>query len=361
VSEVRIEFLETSAGFQVESVPLSHVSVEVGHLYMEDLVAGESAVQRTFAAAGPWVRAARTPQAVGCEKKAVRLSTCFLIDDYFSRFASPDEVIPMVLAAAKREDLEIDYLARESACVIAAGGSAGGASPASLTLGSLVTEPAPGTTGGRPPLTETGWLTNGQRSPSTARDEAMTRRGSWQPPRENARRRHSIFVDVELWDEHDGQRTWSCPMLAAVWQLMRLGLLRDRGRAVVTPQDWTDPLFPDSWDEFPPVVRLNPRATAFSAYTTLSVLSPRFLPVELAVRTILSQFAPDPAVFADATSRAGRDAMPLPAELVDRIRYVFATPGVTDPALTAPVTRRSSDRGQRRPTTARTAPPAREP
>ena len=326
MSEVSTEFRETSAEFKVSAVPLSHVSVEVGHLYMEDLMAGESAVRRTFAAAAPWVLAARVPQAVGCEKKAVRLSTCFLIDDYFSRFSSPAEVIPMVLAAAKKEDLEIDYLARESACA-----SAGGVSPASLTLGSLVTEPTPGTTGSRPPLTETGWLTNGERSPSTARDEAMTRRSPWQPPRENARRRHSIFVDVELWDEHDGQRTWSCPMLAAVWQLMRLGLLRDQGRAVVTPQDWTEP-FPDSWDELPPVVRLNPRASAFAAYTTLSVLSPRFLPVELAVRTILSQFACDATVSAEATGRAARDGMRVPAEVVDRIRYVFAAPGETDPA-----------------------------
>jgi hypothetical protein len=332
VSEVSTEFLETSAEFKVSAVPLSHVSVEVGHLYMEDLAEGEGAVQRTFAAVAPWVRAARVPQAVGCEKKAVRLSTCFLIDDYFSRFSTPAEVIPMVLAAAKKEDLEIDYLARESACA-----GAGGVSPASLTLGSLVTEPAPGTTGGRPPLTETGWLTNGERSPSTSRDEAMARRAPWRPPRENARRRHSIFVDVELWDELDGQRTWSCPMLAAVWQLMRLGLLRDQGRAVVTPQDWTEPLFPDSWDELPPVVRLNPRASAFAAYTTLSVLSPRFLPVELAVRTILSQFAGDATVFAEAANRAARDRMPLPAELVDRIRYVFAAPGETDPALTRPV------------------------
>jgi hypothetical protein len=327
VSEVRTEFLETSAEFKVESLPLSHVSVEVGHLYMEDLAEGESAVRRTFAAAAPWVRAARTPQAIGCAKKSVRLSTCFLIDDYFSRFSSPAEVIPMVLAAAKREDLVIDYLARESACA-----SAGGVSPASLTLGSLVTEPPPGTTGGRPPLTETGWLTNGQRSPGTSRGEAMAKRAPWQPPRESARRRHSIFVDVELWDELDGLRTWSCPMLAAVWQLMRLGLLRDEGRAVVTPQDWADPLFPDSWDDFPPVIRLNPQAAAFAAYTTLSVLSPRFLPVELAVRTILSQFACDGAIFAGVTARAARDAMPLPAELVDRIRYVFAAPGETDPA-----------------------------
>ena len=327
MSEVRTEFLETSAVFKVDSLPLSHVSVEVGHLYMEDLAGGESAVRRALAAAAPWVRVARTPEAIGCEKKSVRLSTCFLIDDYFSRFSSPAEVIPMVLAAAEREDLRIDYLARESACA-----SADGVSPARLALGSLVTEPAPGTTGARPPLTETGWLTNGQRSPSTARDEAMTRRAPWQPPRESARRRHSIFVDVELWDEHDGQRTWSCPMLAAVWQLMRLGLLRDQGRAVVTPEDWPDPLFPDRWDDLPPVVQLNPRAAPFSAYTTLSVLPPRFLSVELAVRTILSQFDCDAMVSAEAADRAARDAMPLAAELVDRIRYVFAGPGGSDPA-----------------------------
>ena len=61
-------------------------------------------------------------------------------------------------------------------------------------------------------------------------------------------------------------------------------------------------------------------------------MSPRFLPVELAVRTILSQFACDSGILAEATDRAARDAMQLPAELVDRIRYVFAAPGDTDPA-----------------------------
>jgi hypothetical protein len=327
VSEVKTTFLESSADFRVESLPLSHVSVEVGHLYMEDLIGGPAAVRRTFAAAAPWIRAAQTPQAVGYEKKSVRVSTCFLIDDYFSQFSTPAAVIPMVLAAAEREGVQIDYLARESACA-----TADGMSPAALTLGSLVTEPVPGTTGGRPPLTETGWLTNGQRSPSTARAEAMTRRVPWTPPLESARRRHSIFVDVELWDERDGDRTWSCSMLAAVWQLIRLGLLRDQGRPVVAPQEWTDSTFPDNWNDLPAVIRLNPKAAAFAAYTTLSVLSPRFLQVELAVRTILSQFACDRSIFSEATYRASRDAMRLPAELVDRIRYVFATPGETDPA-----------------------------
>ncbi len=130
MSEVKTEFLESSADFKLESLPLSHVSVEIGHLYMEDFVDGEGAVRRTFAAAAPWVRAAQAPRAIGCEKKSVRLSTCFLIDDYFSRFSSPAAVIPMVLAAAEREELQIDYLARESACA-----DAGGISPASLTLG----------------------------------------------------------------------------------------------------------------------------------------------------------------------------------------------------------------------------------
>jgi len=327
VSEVKTEFLESSADFKVESLPLSHVSVEVGHLYMEDLIGGPGVVRRTFAAAAPWVRTAQTPQAVGCEKKSVRVSTCFLIDDYFSRFSTPASVIPLVLAAAEREGVQIDYLARESACA-----GANGISPADLTLGRLVTEPVAGTTGGRPPLTETGWLTNGQRSPSTSRGEAMAKRAPWQPPRESSRRRHSIFVDVELWDERDGDRIWSCPMLAAVWQLIRLGLLRDQGRPVVVPQDWFEPRFPENWDDLPAVIRLNAKAAAFAAYTTLSLLSPRFLQVELAVRTILSQFSCDINVFAEATGRATRDAMQLPDELVDRIRYVFAAPGDTDPA-----------------------------
>jgi hypothetical protein len=326
VSEVRIEFLESSADLKAESLPLSHVSVELGHLYMEDLADGQNLLKNTFAAVAPWVRAAQTPQAIGCGKPTVRLSTCFLVDDYHRRFSSPAEVIPMVMSAAESEGLRIDYLARESACA-----QTKGSQPASLVLGRLITEPVAGTTGSRPPVTETGWLTNGQRSPNTTRGEAMTKRSPWQPPLESARRRHSIFVDIELWDDREGHRRWSCPMLAAVWQLLRLGLLREHGRPVVVPRPWTG-AWPDSWDEIPPITQLNSNASAFAAYTTLSVLSPRFLPVELAVRTILSQFAGDLPVLAEAQARAKRDGMHLPGQLADRIRYVFAAPGETDPA-----------------------------
>ena len=115
----------------------------------------------------------------------------------------------MVLAAAEREGLEIDYLARESACA-----DADGISPATLTLGSLVTEPVPGATGGRPPLTETGWLTNGQRSPST-----LTGRGDDQARVVAAAAGERATTALYLHrrralDEPDGRRTWSCPMLA---------------------------------------------------------------------------------------------------------------------------------------------------
>jgi hypothetical protein len=96
VSEVRTEFLESSADVKVDSLPLSHASVEIGHLYMDDLAGGESAIARAFAAAAPWVRAAQAPRSIGCDKESARVSTCFLIDDYFSRFSAPAAVIPMV-------------------------------------------------------------------------------------------------------------------------------------------------------------------------------------------------------------------------------------------------------------------------
>src|SRR5690606_34192407 len=113
---------------------------------------------------------------------------------------------------------------------------------------------------------------------------------TWQPPLENAADRHSIFLDVQLWDEANGRRTWSCPFLAAVWQLLRLGMLRNMGERVAVPRTHDDG-YPEDWDRLAPVVKLNPNAAPFSAYRTLSILSPRFLGIEHAVRTILSQVA----------------------------------------------------------------------
>ena len=74
-----------------------------------------------------------------------------------------------------------------------------------------------------------------------------------------------------------------------------------------------------------------PAARPFTAYTTVSLLASRFLPVEAAVRTILDQFAADPRVLAEIDDRARRERVMLPREIVDRIRYTFASPGRADP------------------------------
>jgi hypothetical protein len=288
---------------------------------MEDFKAGPDAVQKNFAAVAPWARTAVQPETLGVSG-SVRASTCFLIDDYFSQFLTPAEVIPQVLEAAKNVGLQIDYLALESSCALASG-----IEPARLVLGRLVTEPSEGTTGDRPPVADTGWLSNGDLFPGqlTGYHAMAFDRGNphWEPPRESSARRHSIYVDVELWTDADGTRTWSCPMLAAVWQLLRLGLLRHEGGPAVTPTDWAGS-WPDSWDEMPAITRLHSSAAPFAAYSTVSVLSPRFLPVELAVRTILGQFMGEPSVLEQVSRRAGGERFFLPDELVDRIRYVFA-------------------------------------
>jgi hypothetical protein len=322
---VRGEFLQSSARPKLRSVPLSHLSIELGHLYLEDFQAGPERVERLLADVAPWARAAAS--SVRVPRGKPRVSTCFLVDDYFSQLTGPDEVVPQVLAAAERAGLTIDYLARESACARVTG-PAGDVSPAELLVSQLVPEPEPGTNGGRPPAQQSGWLANGRRSPSPTASAMEVR--AWQPPEQNAKRRHSVFVDVELWDDAGSRRTWSCPLLAAAWQLLRLGLLRHGGSPLVEeaepPETW-----PATWSALPAVVKLNRTAAPFAAYSTVSILSPRFLPVELAVRTILGQTRLDPAVAAQLAERAGAEGVELAEETVDRIGYVFAGAGVVDP------------------------------
>jgi hypothetical protein len=316
-------FHETSAEHRVESVPFAHLSIELGHLYMEEFAAGPEALRRNFRKVAPWAAAARQACAMSVPNKQPRISTCFLIDDYFSRFGSPREVIPQLVDAAREADLEIDYVGRESACA-----QADGVSLAALVQGRLVDEPPPGTTGKRPPVTQSGWLCNGERSASSisTQAEAMSQITPWRPPAENAAERHSIFIDTELWkDRSDGSRLWSCPFLAAVWQLLRLGLIRDTGRAVAQPKLWTAERgeLPKDWDELPPIVKLNPTAPSFTAYSTYTVLAGSFLPVEHAVRTILSQVAIEDAVAQQVFDRARGDRLTLPIAPVDRIGYAF--------------------------------------
>ncbi|MFD6326754.1 SCO2522 family protein [Streptomyces sp. NPDC058442] len=314
-------FRETTAEPRTQAVPLSHLSLELGHLYMEDFEAGPEHLREHFARVRPWAEAARAAAAAATGGRRPRISTCFLIDDYFTRFAGPAEVVPMLLAEADRAGLAVDYLARESGCAVA-----GKVQVAEAVAGRLVEEPPPGSYGLRPPATQTGWLANGARSPAVRAPQAMKRATVWQPPKETAARRHSVFLDVELWsDAPDGQRTWSCPFLAAVWQLVRLGLLRTEGEAVLEPQPHTASGFPEAWDELPPLIRLDPRADPFAAYRTCSVMPNRFQPVEHAVRVILDQTEVDPEALRQVARRSAGEKVAVPDSVADRLSYVFYT------------------------------------
>jgi hypothetical protein len=325
VTAVRGEFSERSAQPRVRALPLSHLSLELGHLYMEDIAAGPGRLDAIFTEVAPWARAARA--AVRAARP--RVSNCFLIDDYFSDLIGPDQVVPQIIAAAEQAEVPLDYLVREAGCAWT-DGPAGRVSPAELLVARLVEEPEPGTTGWRPSAAESGWLSNGRRSPAPAGDRAAMDVQDWAPPLQNSARRHSIFVDVQLWDDLGGRRTWSCPLLAATWQAMRLGLLRHNGEPVVEaadpPTEW-----PTSWSQLPTVVKLNPKAPPFAAYSSTSILSARFLPVELAVRTILGQVWTDETVAAQISERSRAEKLMLPAEPLDRIRYVFAGDTAVDP------------------------------
>lgn len=327
MTSVKGEFLERSAQPRTRALPLSHLSLELGHLYMEDVAAGSERLRAIFADVVPWARAART--AVESQSARPRVSTCFLVDDYFSDLIGPDQVVPEIIAAAKDAGVPIDYLVREAGCAWTAG-PAGELSPAELLMSRLVEEPEPGTTGWRPSAAQSGWLSNGRRSPGPAEDRAAMDVRHWAPPLQNAARRHSIFVDVQLWDDQGSRRTWSCPLLAATWQTLRLGLLRHKGQPVVEAAE-PPPEWPRTWSQLPTIVRLEPKAAPFAAYASTSILSSRFLPIELAVRTILGQVRTDPEVAEQIRERSQAEDLQLPAEPLDRIRYVFAGEALADP------------------------------
>lgn len=310
-------FQEADSEPRMRSVPLSHLSIEVGHLYFEDFRAGPQRLQALFRDLRPWLDTARDIFARGLPVRTPRISTCFLLDDYFGPSKPPSSVIPDLLEAATAAGVRIDYLAREAGCA-----QTDDVPLASLVEQLIVDDPPPHTNGARPPVTESGWLCNGRRSPGVPAPAMETSAGGWQAPSQNAANRHSVFVDVEVWNEGSHGRVWSCAFLAAVWQLVRLGLLRHRGEVVCAPRTWDGPL-PDDWEDLPTVMKVNPSAAHFNAYRSLSILPKRFLTTEYAVRTILDQVAIDGAVVAEVLERSGKEGLNLPPEATARMDYIF--------------------------------------
>ncbi|PRY37820.1 SCO2522 family protein [Umezawaea tangerina] len=321
-------YTEATAKPEPRHVALSHLSVEVGHFYMEDLADGDERIRTQFRKVLPWLEATRTALAADLDGVVKpRLSTCFLIDDYFRTDTSPDEIVDRLLGIADEFGITIDYLAREAGCF-----EADRVPLAELTAAMLLPEPPVGTTGARPPVQDSGWLCNGERAPDTnSGNQAMMPVTDWEPPVEFGKRNHSIFLDVELWKDRtervDGRlverRQWSCPFLASVWQLLRLGALRYEGEPVAQPQRWTGDSWPKRWSDLPAVVQLTQNPAPFAAYRTTSILPQSYLGIEHAVRVILDHLDIDKSVTDKTVERALREGVRLPEQLSSRVSHIF--------------------------------------
>ncbi|MGY0236892.1 SCO2522 family protein [Longispora urticae] len=309
-ADVKVRFEQSEARGRVEAEPLSHVSIDLGRPARAHGPIGPDALRRHLTQAVPWVSAAR-------QGSRVRVSTCYLVDDYLKDVPSPLDYLPALLDAARECGLGLDYVARTSALA-----HSSGLSPAQLLVGRLVAEPLPGDVGARPPLEVTGWLTNGRRSVDLPPGETAGR-GAWNPPSQTSAVDHSIFADIQLWgDAQDGQRPWSAALLVAVWQALRLGALRDHGRVGLRPQPW-DGGWPERWADLPPIVKLTPNAAPFAAYRSLSITNFAGTQTAFAVRTILDQLMVDEEVSGQVLDRAAREGITLSASLIERISYVL--------------------------------------
>ncbi|UGT40575.1 SCO2522 family protein [Nocardia yamanashiensis] len=333
------DYSELETRDRIAGQALSHLSVEVGHFYMDELAGHADRVEAQLRQVAPLVAA--FTGAAGTEFGAkARVSTCFLVDDYFSQGRSiageqdtdPRVVLGRLLELAERTGVRIDYLVREAACAVTPVFAAGEPTGTSILLADMmaariVDEPAPNTNGRRPPTADTGWLCNGRRSPESGSFNAM-RKDSWQPPEEFNARNHSIFLDVQLWsDDHQqsgSRRVWSCPFLACIWQLLRLGMIRYEGAVIAEPVQWNG-TWPGEWAELPAVVQLNPRARPFAAYRALSILPNHYLGIEHAVRVILEHLQLDDQVYNQLTDRGlhERPEVRVPREVTRRLRYAF--------------------------------------
>lgn len=329
-------YTEATEHARVSALPLSHLSIEVGHFYMDDLTEGVGRIRAQFRRIAPLVRAL-TDAAEYDFGPNPRVSTCFLIDDYFRRDTVPARILGDLLDTAEECGLRIDYLAREAGCWEVPEVVRNGVvripriELAEHVRGMIVPEPPMGHNGTRPPVDESGWLCNGTRGTIDEPGQAMHPDEPYEFPEEFGRREHSIFLDVEMWNRERRRRSeigvkYSCPYLASIWQLVRLGMLRYEGRPVIEPQPWSGEAWDDSWWDMPSVVQLNPSAKPFAAYQSLSILPQRYVGIEHAVRTILDHIKLDDEVVDQVVARGELEGVSVSRRAAERLSH-YLLPG----------------------------------
>jgi hypothetical protein len=276
-----------------------------------------------------------------------RVSKSILVDDYFGDPRVRERQAEAVLDACEERGVVIDHVVYESSCVAVA----------KLVVDRIADDPRPGdgaatavvipeSAASRDPA----WLSsNGRRR--LAPGQAKPQRGSAsllsrvsgsargndevedvqpEPHRgtKAIRGYHDINVEVQLYDGEvmngAGTGKWSCPLLAAAWQLLRLGVLQDEDG---------NPLSPEFARLDHAALRGDPEP--FTARATLSLLTPAMLQVEYAVRLILGRLElPQESV--RQLRQSHEDERRRPADLVlERIAYGFVPIGYPREAASA--------------------------
>lgn len=288
------------------------LSLEYAHLYLRQVT--EETAHEAVATTKRWVE----PLLERYASRGLCVTKAVMIDDYFTRETHVvEEKTNLILDACEQAEFEPDFIVYEGGC----------AETVERMMARLVPEPrrGDGSAEGTGSTLREEWLSNGKppRAAEAAQDEvsllstrpAAALAGSpVSPVHDGSSGPHSLHLDIELFRVNEGERLYACPTLAAWWQLIRLGMLRDRGGSPTVPART--------------IVR-NPDVP-FPAQRTLTVLSPRFLEVEHAVRTILGQVNPPPEWLGNL--RLGRDE-PDVGEPAKRIAYLFLPEGFDPPRL----------------------------
>lgn len=324
---------------RIEQVPLSHLSLEVGHFSVPQIAHDMDQVLRRFRWIAPLAEAFIAVARAEFGSRA-RVSTCYVLDDYTAPNADPRDILGKLLTAADETGVRIDYLARRAGCAAAIprdddGGSSGAPiSLAELVAASIVAEPdVSSSTGRRPPTAESGWLCNGRR-PSDGEQPQHMWMLPFRPAEEFGRSEHSIFLDVQLWSErtesvngrNEIHRRWSAPLLTAVWQLLRLGALRYHGAAVVRPQLFSpETPWPSRWQELPAVMQLAPDAAPFAAYRSMSIVPKHRAALVHSMQLILDHLDVDRAVIDQLVARGAAEEVPVTVsrKISDRVSHLL--------------------------------------
>ena len=180
--------------------------------------------QGAVRAGPPWLAAAEASVVRGTEKP--RVSTCFLIDDYFQRSHDAADIMRSCCSSPPRPACRIDYSPGNPPAPAAPTACASPNSWPAACCRSPSRRPPPARA--RPRCARAGWPT--ARPPRDGKVLAAMQGHDWERPVEFSKRNHSIFLDVELWkdfadpgDDEEvilSRRHYSCPFLASVWQLV---------------------------------------------------------------------------------------------------------------------------------------------